>query len=153
MKPLNNTYPKWQRRLSLALTHIGQKENRLRSTLSTPAAKAFSIDYGIMEKAANVDVVLGQDFGWSDLGTWGSLYEQMHEERGSNVVLGDQVNVYDSTDSMIMIPKDKLAVIQGLSNYIVIDTEDALLICQKDEEQKIKKFVEDLKSQGKKKFL
>ena len=117
------------------------------------SCESISIDYGIMEKAVNVDVVLGQDFGWSDLGTWGSLYEQMHEERGSNVVLGDQVNVYDSTDSMIMIPKDKLAVIQGLSNYIVIDTEDALLICQKDEEQKIKKFVEDLKSQGKKKFL
>ena len=79
-----------------------------------------------MEKAANVDVVLVKICGWSDLGTWGSLYEQMHEERGSNVVFGDQVNVYDSTDSMIMIPKDKLAVIQGLSNYIVIDTRGCI---------------------------
>ncbi len=116
--------------------------------------ESISIDYGIMEKAENVDVVLGQDFGWSDLGTWGSLYDQIDKtDAHKNVALGDNVRVYDSKSSIMMIPKNKLAVIQGLDNYIVIDTKDALLICQKDEEQKIKQFVSDLKSDGKSEYL
>lgn len=114
---------------------------------------SISIDYGIMEKANNVDVILGQDFGWSDLGTWGSLYEQIKQGESSNVALGGNIKTYDSKGSMIMIPKNKLAIIQGLNNYIVIDTEDVLLICQKDEEQKIKQFVQDVKLSKGAKFL
>lgn len=112
----------------------------------------ISIDYGIMEKAKNVDVVLG-DFGWSDLGTWGSLYEELNKEEGENVVLSGDVKTYNSTHSIVSAPKDKLVVIQGLNNYIVIDEGDALLICQKAEEQKIKEFVSDLKKSGRKEFL
>jgi mannose-1-phosphate guanylyltransferase len=115
--------------------------------------QSISIDYGIMEKADNVDVVLGQDFGWSDLGTWGSLYDQVKSASGANVNFGDNVRSYDTNSTIVMMPKDKLAVIQGLDNYIVVDTEDALLICQKDEEQKIKQFVKDLENNGKSSFL
>ena len=115
--------------------------------------QSISIDYGIMEKADNVDVVLGQDFGWSDLGTWGSLYDQVKNKSGENVNFGDNIRSYDTSSSIVMVPKDKLAVIQGLHNYIVIDTDDALLICQKDEEQKIKQFVKDLEKDGKTDFL
>ncbi|MEX2596867.1 MAG: mannose-1-phosphate guanylyltransferase [Salibacteraceae bacterium] len=106
----------------------------------------ISIDYGIMEKAQNVDVVLG-DFGWSDLGTWVSLYQQMIEKEGENVVLSGDVKTYETSHSIIKLPKEKLAVIQGLTNYIVVDTDDVLLICQKAEEQKIKQFVQDLKDE------
>jgi mannose-1-phosphate guanylyltransferase len=106
----------------------------------------ISIDYGIMEKADNVDVVLG-DFGWSDLGTFGSLYDQLAEKEAQNVVLSGSLKAYQTNHSIVKLPKDKLAVIQGLTNYIVIDTEDVLLICQKDEEQKIKQFVNDLKDE------
>ncbi len=115
--------------------------------------QSISIDYGIMEKADNVDVVLGQDFGWSDLGTWGSLYDQVKTKDGENVSFGKNVKTYETSSSIVMMPKNKLAVIQGLHNYIVIDTEDALLICQKDEEQKIKQFVKDLEGEGKSEFL
>ncbi|GAB4374821.1 MAG: mannose-1-phosphate guanylyltransferase [Salibacteraceae bacterium] len=108
--------------------------------------QTISIDYGVMEQADNVDVVLG-DFGWSDLGTWGALYEQLKEQtHAENITLGGIVRTYDSAENIVKIPKDKLAVIQGLTNYIVIDTGDVLLICQRDEEQKIKQFVNDLKS-------
>ena len=115
--------------------------------------QSISIDYGIMEKADNVDVVLGQDFGWSDLGTWGSLYDQVKTANGENVHFGKNIRNYGTTSSIVMVPKNKLAVIQGLHNYIVIDTEDALLICQKDEEQKIKQFVKDLEIEGKADYL
>lgn len=114
--------------------------------------ESISIDYGIMEKADNVDVVLGDDFGWSDLGTWGSLYEQLNKNEHNNVCQGE-IKTYNTKDSILYVPKEKLAVIQGLENYIVIDTPDVLLICQKDEEQKIKQFVTELKSDGAKKYL
>lgn len=114
---------------------------------------SISIDYGIMERAQNVDVILGNDFGWSDLGTWGSLFEQLKSPADSNVSIGGKIKAYDTDQSIVMVPKDKLAVVQGLTNYIVIDTEDVLLICQKDEEQKIKQFVQDLKQDKDSRYL
>ena len=112
----------------------------------------ISIDYGVMEKAKNVDVVLG-DFGWSDLGTWGALYEQLEKDVSTNVKLNGNIRTYDSNNSIFRTPKDKLVVIQGLNNYIVIDEGDVLLICQKDEEQKIKQFVQDLKADKETRYL
>ena len=106
----------------------------------------ISIDYAVMEKANNVDVVLG-DFGWSDLGTYGSLYEQLAEKEKDNVILGGTVKAYQTDHSILKVPDGKLAVLQGLSNYIVIDTPDVLLICKKDEEQRIKQFVQKLKDE------
>lgn len=105
--------------------------------------QSISIDYGIMEKATNTDVVLA-DFGWSDLGTWGSLYTQLEKTKDENA-LSKNVLAYDVEDSIAQVPEGKIAVLQGLKDYIVIDTEDVLLICQKSEEQKIKQFVADVK--------
>jgi mannose-1-phosphate guanylyltransferase len=104
----------------------------------------ISIDYGIMEKAENVDVVLS-DFGWSDLGTWGSLYGLLKQDAHKNSVVGDNVMLYDSNHNMVHIEGDKLAVLQGLNNYIVVETEGILLVCRKEEEQRIKEFVKDVK--------
>ncbi|MEQ9188066.1 MAG: mannose-1-phosphate guanylyltransferase [Cryomorphaceae bacterium] len=112
----------------------------------------ISIDYGIMEKAKNVDVVLG-DFGWSDLGTWGSLYEQVDKDENDNVKLNGEIRTYNTNHSIMLTKQGKLSVIQGLTNYIVIDTDDVLLICQKDEEQKIKQFVQELKDAKLNQFL
>lgn len=110
----------------------------------------ISIDYGIMEKAPNVKVVLS-DFGWSDLGTWGSLYGQMKQDDQGNGVVGKHVMAYQSTNNVVYGPKDKLIVLQGLNECIVVDTGDALLICKKADEQKIKSIVNDLKiSKGEK---
>lgn len=104
----------------------------------------ISIDYGIMEKAPNTDVVLA-DLGWSDLGTYGSIYDQLDKDENRNVKLSSNIRTYDTSNSIMKMNGNKLAVIQGLTNHIVIDTDDVLLICQKDEEQKVKQFVNDLK--------
>ncbi|MBK0404822.1 mannose-1-phosphate guanylyltransferase [Adhaeribacter sp. BT258] len=104
----------------------------------------ISIDYGIMEKADNVYVLLS-DFGWSDLGTWDSLYSIGQKDEAGNVVDGD-VMLYDAKNNIIKTPKDRLVVIQGLENYIVAEFDNVLMICSKDQEQKVKEFVSDVKS-------
>ena len=107
--------------------------------------ESVSLDYGIMEKANNVDVVLS-DFGWSDLGTWGSLFTHVKKDTDHNAIVGKNVMLYDSKDNMINVPEDKLVVIQGLEDYILVDTNDVLLLCPKEEEQRIKQFVNDIKT-------
>lgn len=104
----------------------------------------ISIDYGIMEKAANV-YVQAANFGWSDLGTWGSLYDISDKDEDANVVNKSKVLQYDSKDNIVILPKDKLGVIQGLEGYIVVESDNVLLICKKEEEQRIKEFVTDVK--------
>lgn len=112
----------------------------------------ISIDYGIMEKASNV-YVKAANFGWSDLGTWGSLYEISDKDDMGNVTVGAETLLYDSTDNIITLPKDKLAVIQGLEGYIVVESDGVLLICKKDEEQRIKEFVTDAKIKFDNKYI
>lgn len=109
-----------------------------------PECKNISIDYGIMEKAKNVFVICA-DFGWSDLGTWGSLYDMSEKDKSKNVVKAKHAYLYDSKDCLVSLVKGKMAVIQGLEDYIVVDSKDVLLICKKDEEQRIKQFVNDVK--------
>jgi len=104
----------------------------------------ISIDYGIMEKASNV-FVLCSDFGWSDLGTWGSLYENSAKDSLGNVVAGKNVMLYGAKDCIVNMPGEKLVVIQGLSEYIVVESEETLLICKRDDEQQIRQFVNDVR--------
>ena len=113
---------------------------------------SISIDYGIMEKADNV-YTLPSSFGWSDLGTWASLFAEKEKDYLNNAVNGKNVVVYDSSNNIINVPDNKLVVIQGLENYIVVDTEDVLLICNKDEEQRIKEFTRDIKAKKGEKYL
>ena len=114
-----------------------------------PACKNISIDYGIMEKSENV-YVYPADFGWSDLGTWGSLYSHLELDEYKNTIQGNNVMMYDSTDNLVKVPDDKLVVLQGLQGYIVVENEGTILVCKKEDEQKIKQFVADLKSKGEK---
>jgi mannose-1-phosphate guanylyltransferase len=109
-----------------------------------PNCKNISIDYGIMEKAENV-FVLCSDFGWSDLGTWGSLYDMLSQDEDRNSVTGSNVFVYNSQNCLINLPDNKLAVIQGLDDYIVVESDNILLICKKQDEQKIKNYVNDVR--------
>lgn len=104
----------------------------------------ISIDYGIMEKAENV-YVLQANFGWSDLGTWGALYENAEKDEKQNAVIGENVMMYGATNCIVSVPNRKLAVIDGLENFIVVDSADRLLICKREDEQKIRQFVNDIK--------
>lgn len=104
-----------------------------------PTCMNISIDYGIMEKADNI-YVQPADFGWSDLGTWGSLWEKRERCEQGNTVVGEKVHVFESSNCIVNMPKDKKVVIQGLNNCIVVEDNDVLLICKKEEEQRIKEF-------------
>lgn len=109
-----------------------------------PSCENESIDYGLMEKSQNV-YVIPSEFGWSDLGTWGSLHAQGKHDNANNSVQNEKIITYDTANSLIRINDDKIAVIEGLDGYIVIDQSDALLICKMENEQLIKAFVNDVK--------
>jgi len=106
--------------------------------------KNISIDYGIMEKSKNV-FVISADIGWSDLGTWGSIYTHLPLDENKNALVGKNVMMYDSSNNIVNVPEEKLVVLQGLDDYIVVESDGILLVCQKSEEQKIKQFVTDIK--------
>jgi mannose-1-phosphate guanylyltransferase len=112
----------------------------------------ISIDYGIMEKSADVFVVLS-DFGWSDLGTWGSLYTHVKHDENDNAVIGKNVMLYESHKNMVKAPDNKLVVLHGLEDYIVVDSVDILLVCKKHDEQKIKQIVNDVALSKGEKFV
>jgi mannose-1-phosphate guanylyltransferase len=103
-----------------------------------------SIDYGIMEKAPNV-YVIPSDFGWSDLGTWGSLYENSGHDSHGNAVIGKNVMLYNTKNCIINVPREKLVAIQGLDGYIVAESDHILLICRKEDEQEIRQIVNNVK--------
>lgn len=103
----------------------------------------ISIDYGIMEKAENVFVICSE-FGWSDLGTWGSLYAHSNRDKNNNAINGKNVMLYDSKNSIVNVPDKRLIVLQGLDDYIVVESDDILLICRMKDEQEIKKIVNDV---------
>jgi mannose-1-phosphate guanylyltransferase len=106
----------------------------------------ISIDFAIMEKAENV-YVLPADFGWSDLGTWSSIYEMAEKDYVGNAVIpSEQVMMFDSSNCMVNVPKEKLVILQGLHNYIVVESNNTLMICPRDEEQNVKKVVADVKA-------
>lgn len=107
-----------------------------------PSCPNISIDYGIMEKASDV-YVLCSDFGWTDLGTWGSLYEMSPKDENKNVTLKCETVFYDCEDNIVALPSGKLAVIQELKGYIVAESDNVLLICKLEEEQRIRQFVND----------
>ncbi len=113
--------------------------------------KNISIDYAVMERAENVFVVLS-DIGWSDLGTWNSLYE-IGDKNEDNNVLDGNITTYDTKNCIIKTPKERLVVTQGLDGFIVAEYDNVLMICKKDEEQKVKQFVEDLKAKKLNQFV
>lgn len=108
-------------------------------------AENISIDFGIMEKAVNVHV-LPVDFGWNDLGTWGSLYSKLDKDSNENATVGSETIFRDANGNMIRTQEGKRVVIQGLQDFIVVEKDDVLLICPRKDEQDIKQIVSDVKN-------
>ncbi|WP_148303705.1 mannose-1-phosphate guanylyltransferase [Prolixibacter bellariivorans] len=104
-----------------------------------PTCPKVSIDYGIMERAVNI-FVLPADFGWSDLGTWGSLWEKRKHSHDGNTVVGSGVHLFECSDTIVNVPNERPMVLQGLEDYIVAEANGILLVCRKKEEQRIKDF-------------
>ncbi len=117
-----------------------------------PQCTNISIDVAVMEKADNV-YVIPSSFGWSDLGTWNSAYENLDKDYLGNAVAGENVIVIDATKCMVSTPGEKLLVLQGLDDFIIVDTKDVLLICKKDKEQAIKEYVAEVRRNKGDKYL
>ncbi len=117
-----------------------------------PLCVNISIDYGIMEKADNV-YIMPSSFGWSDLGTWASAFQNLEKDYLENAVVGDNVMIIDATNNLVHASNKKLILLQGLNDYVVVDTKDVLLICKKDKEQDIKEYVAEVKRNKGDKFL
>ena len=114
--------------------------------------KSISIDYGVMEKAKNV-YTIAADIGWSDLGTWGSLYSYSDKDEEGHVIQGRNVLTYDSKNCIVNVPKNKLVVLQGMEDMIVVENDDILLVCRQEDEQQIKRIVNDVKATKGNKFV
>ncbi len=108
-----------------------------------PKCPNISIDYGIMEKADNV-YVIPSSFGWSDLGTWGSLYELSEKDEHRNVSLHSETHYYDAEGNIVVLEPGKVAIVQGVNDMIIVEEKGALLVCRKDQEQRIKEFTNNL---------
>lgn len=117
-----------------------------------PQCTNISIDFGVMESADNV-YVIPATFSWSDLGTWNSAWDNMPKDYFNNAVAGDHVMIVDARNSMIHVPDNKLVLLQGLDDFIVVDTKDVLMICKKDKEQEIKDYVAEIKRNKGDKYL
>jgi mannose-1-phosphate guanylyltransferase len=127
-----------------------KEENFIEQTYT--ACGSISIDYGIMEKADNV-YVMCTDVGWSDLGTWSSLNEHTQTDKNGNALIRGTVFSYGNNGNIINISPGKVAVLQGLTDYIIVNTDDVLLIVKKEEEQNIKQYLDAVKKKTKEKYL
>lgn len=128
----------------IGIYNTDKEEGFIESAYSV--CRNISIDFGLMEKAENV-YVLSSDFGWSDLGTWGSLHAIRQKDEDKNTIVGKNVMTYNTKNCVINIKGDKLVVLQGLDDYIVVDEDNVLMICRKKDEQNIRQFVNDVKTE------
>lgn len=139
---LNQHLPDITSRFSQGANKFNTAEEKVFIDTEYPICQNISIDYGVMEKANNV-YFLTASFTWSDLGTWGALYDISDKDKAGNATLKCKALYYESENNMVTLPEGKLAVIQGLEDYIVAESDNVLLICKKTEEQRIKQFVTD----------
>ncbi len=114
--------------------------------------KSISIDYGVMEKADSV-FVLAADIGWSDLGTWGSLYDTSDKDADGNAVIGAKPLLYDAHNCIVNLPAGKIAVIEGIDDMIVVEDNDLLLICKRSDEQSIRGYVDAVRNEKGEKYV
>lgn len=117
----------------------GTPEEQVQIDEQYPRCENISVDYAIMEKVSEI-FVCPASFGWSDLGTWGSLLNQVHHDLYGNACIGPDISMYDSHNCIVHTLQEKKVVIQGLDDYIVAEKDGTLLICKLSEEQRIKQF-------------
>lgn len=135
-----------------AITAMNTPKEKEVIDLIYPLCINISIDYGILEKADNV-YVIPSAFGWSDLGTWGSAYDNIEKDYMENAVAGENVILFDSVKNVVHKTGKKLLLLQGLEDFIVVDTKDVLLICKKENEQNIKEYLSEVKRNIGEEFL
>jgi mannose-1-phosphate guanylyltransferase len=118
---------------------FGTSKEQAKINEQFPKCPSISIDYAVMERADEI-FVFPADFGWSDVGTWGSLHTIAPVDKDGNNVIGENVRLYETKDCVIHVTEEKRVVVQGLEGYIVAEKDNTLLICKLEEEQRIKEF-------------
>lgn len=150
------SFEKYLPEMGELLLGVWEDLNTVRETVSVNNAYSqfsnISIDYGLMEKAEEV-YVAPADFEWSDLGSWSSIYDALDKDYLGNATTNDLVKIYDASNNLIVAPKGKLVIVQGIKGKCIVDTEDALMILEMDKEQEVKNFTTDLKRDKLDKFL
>lgn len=120
----------------------GTPQERVAIDEKFPCCESISVDYAILEKAEEI-YVFPADFGWSDLGTWGSLLTNAPVDKHGNACIGENISLYDSSNCIVHTAENRQVVVQGLDGYIVAEKDGRLLICRLDQEQRIKQFTEE----------
>lgn len=140
---LHKYMPDISARFDLGSPIFNTSEEKLFIHQNFPYCPNISIDYGVMEKADNV-YMLCVDFGWADLGTWGTLYDMGEKDADANVKLTDRTMLYESKGNIVAVEDpERLVVVQGVDNCIIAESGNVLMICKREEEQRIKQFVAD----------
>jgi len=139
LKSFERSLPKMCTLFNAGDTVWNTKEERKFIQSNYEKSENISIDYGIMEQAENV-YVLPVDFGWNDLGTWGSLFEKLPKDANNNAVVNAKSLFKDAHDNIVRTQKGKKIIVQGISNYIIVENEDTILIFPKSKEQDIKQI-------------
>ena len=152
LKALNHCSPEVNAVFERGQEYFGTQQEQQYINAHFEESPSISIDFAVMEKAPNVYVET-VDFGWNDLGTWRSLYDHSPKNRDGNVTQNCKALMFNSHNNIVAIKGDKLVVASGLEGYIVADVDDALLIVPMEEEQRIKQYVNDVKTKFGDKFL
>lgn len=145
LKAFKENAPKIHEILGAGMEFYNTKEEQSFIDKAYPTTPSISIDYALMEKANNV-YTIPSEFGWSDLGTWGSLHAESTKDENNNTVNASRAMLVDTSDCLVRLPKNKLAVIKDLKDYIIVDEGDVLLIYPKSKEQEIKKITGEIKA-------
>lgn len=125
------------------LSHYNSPQEQVNVNRSFEMCQDISIDFAIMENASNVDVVLS-DFDWSDLGTWGSLNTHLNKDENNNSVIGDHVYLFNSQNNLVNVPANKLVLLDGLENYIVVEADNMLMVLKNENEQALKNYLKEI---------
>ena len=143
LSAIHKFLPEISSRFDLGVQKFNTPDEQEFINTNYPYCPNVSIDYGIMENADNV-YMLCVDFGWADLGTWGSLFDTASKDNDNNAVLKTRAILYECKNNIIALGNHKrLAIVQGLEDYIVAENGNVLLICKKDDEHRIKLFIAD----------
>ena len=147
LKALEKFKPKLHQLFAGDLSFYNTEKEKEKVNKCFEACEDISIDFAVMENAKNTDVVLA-NFDWSDLGTWGSLYNHIEKDYNGNAVIGENVHIINSSNCIVNLPNNKLALIEGLNDHIVVESDNMLMILNKNDEQNLKKYLHPMEKKS-----
>lgn len=147
LEALEKFQPKLYKLFAEDLSVYNHKGEQEKVNESFELCEDISIDFAIMEHAKNIDVILS-DFDWSDLGTWGSLNTHLKKDANNNAVIGENVHLFNSSNCMVNVPSDKLVLLDGLQDYIVVESDNMLMVLKASNEQELKNYLSSVQAKS-----